>query len=360
MELKQIPLAQTHRELGARMATFAGFEMPIRYTSLVEEHMTVRERVGIFDVSHMGEFLITGAGALDLIQYTTCNDASKLSDGQAQYSCFINQQGGIIDDLLVYKIEQDHYLTVVNASNIDKDWEWLNQQNAFGATLTNLSPDICLFAVQGPLAAKTLQGLTEVALDSQKYYTFSIGTFAGVQDVIISATGYTGSGGYELYLPAKHAAKVWDAICEQGKSFGLKPIGLGARDTLRLEKGYCLYGNDLSDETTPLEAGLGWITKFSKSFVGADILQGQKEGGISKKLIGFTMEDRGIPRKDYRILDRSGDEIGVVTSGSQSPCLGIGIGMGYIRIENAGIDNEIFIEIRNKPVKAIIKKLPLV
>ena len=360
MEIKQIPLSDTHTKLGARMMDFAGFSMPIQYSSVIEEHMLVREKVGIFDVSHMGEFLISGPGALDLIQKTTCNDASKLTDGQAQYSCLINPEGGIIDDLLIYRINNEQYLTVVNASNIEKDWNWLNQQNSFGATLTNASDDFCLFAVQGPLSAQALQELTKLQLDSQKYYTFSVDTFAGVPEVIISATGYTGSGGFELYLPARHARSVWNHIMEAGKPFGLKPIGLGARDTLRLEKGYCLYGNDITDETTPLEAGLGWITKLNKNFIGSELLQQQKEKGITKKLVGFTMSERGIPRKDYRIVDPNGTGIGVVTSGSQSPCLGLGIGLGYVGTEHASAGQEIFIEIRNKPVKAIIQKLPFV
>ena len=360
MAMKQVPLADIHADLGARMVEFAGFEMPIRYTSLVEEHMTVREKVGIFDVSHMGEFLITGPGALELIQRTTCNDASTLTDGQAQYSCLINPQGGIIDDLLIYRVEQDHYMAVVNASNIEKDWEWFQQQSSNDVSLKNISENICLLAVQGPLAAKAIQGLTDIDLEAQKYYTFSIGTFAGIPEVIISATGYTGSGGFEIYLPAKFASQAWAQIMESGEPLGLKPIGLGARDTLRLEKGYCLYGNDINDQTTPLEAGLGWITKLHKSFVGSSILQEQKAKGITKKLVGFTMVEKGIPRKDYPIVDHSGTHIGVVTSGSQSPSLGIGIGLGYVTKEYAKPGQEIFIEIRNKSVKATVKKLPLV
>jgi len=360
MDLKQVTLAQTHSDLGARMVPFAGFEMPLRYTSVVEEHLAVREKAGIFDVSHMGEFLITGPGALDLIQKVTCNDAGKLSIGQAQYSCFTNPSGGIIDDLLVYRMAEDRYMAVVNASNIDKDWSWINRQSSQGATLSNVSDDTCLLAIQGPLALQAIQGLTAIDLTSQKYYTFSVGAFAGIPDVIISATGYTGSGGFELYLPAKHALKAWESIMEAGRSYGLKPIGLGARDTLRLEKGYCLYGNDINDNTTPLEAGLGWITRLNKEFIGSKSLSVQKENGVTRKLVGFVMVERGIPRKDYMILDQDGSEIGVVTSGSQSPCLETGIGLGYVSVEFSAPDQEIFIEIRNKPVKASVKKLPLV
>ena len=360
MELKQTPLAQIHQDAGARMVPFAGYEMPLRYSSVVEEHLNVREKVGVFDVSHMGEFLISGPQALALVQKTTSNDASVLEVGQAQYSCLPNANGGIIDDLLVYRIDQDRYMTVVNASNIEKDWNWLTQHNSMEANIENISESTALLAVQGPLASQALQPLTSVALGSINYYRFTIGEFAGIQEVIISATGYTGAGGFELYVPAAHASTVWNAVMEAGESFGIKPIGLGARDTLRLEKGYCLYGNDINDNTTPFEAGLGWITKFTKGFIGSESLQAQKEKGISKKLVGFVMVDRGIPRKDYRILDRLGDPVGVVTSGSQSPCLEKGIGLGYVQKRLAGADNEIFIEIRNKAVKAITKKLPLV
>ena len=360
MDLKQVALAQSHLELGARMVPFAGYEMPLRYTSVVEEHMTVREKTGMFDVSHMGEFIIDGPNSLALLQKITSNDVSKLSIGQAQYSCLPNHQGGIVDDLLIYRLDDNSYMAVVNASNIEKDWNWFNEHNSMGADLKNISDQTCLLAVQGPLAAETLQNLTEVDLASMKYYTFSVGTLADIQGVIISATGYTGSGGFELYLPSEHAAAVWQAIIVAGEPFGLKPIGLGARDTLRLEKGYCLYGNDINDETSPLEAGLGWITKFSKDFVGSQLLQEQKEQGITKKLVGFVMVERGIPRQDYRILDHNGSAIGMVTSGSQSPCLEKGIGLGYVPKDIASADNEIFIEIRNKPVKAVIKKLPLV
>jgi aminomethyltransferase len=360
MELKQTPLAQIHQDSGARMVPFAGYEMPLRYSSVVEEHLNVREKVGVFDVSHMGEFLISGPQALALVQKTTSNDASVLEVGQAQYSCLPNENGGIIDDLLVYRLDHDRYMTVVNASNIEKDWNWLTRNNTMEAKIENISESTALLAVQGPLASQALQPLTSVSLGSINFYRFTIGEFAGIQEVVISATGYTGAGGFELYVPAAHASTVWKAVMEAGESFGIKPIGLGARDTLRLEKGYCLYGNDINDHTTPFEAGLGWITKFTKHFIGSESLQAQKEKGISKKLVGFVMVDRGIPRKDYRILDRLGDPVGVVTSGSQSPCLEKGIGLGYVPKRLAAADNEIFIEIRNKSVKAITKKLPLV
>ena len=360
MNLKQVALAEIHKSLGARMVPFAGYNMPVRYSSLVDEHLTVRHKTGIFDVSHMGEFLIGGPGALELIQKTTSNDASKLSVGQAQYSCLPNHQGGIVDDLLVYRIKPDTYMVVVNASNIDKDWNWFNEQNTMKATLEDISDQTCLLAIQGPLSAEAIQGLTEVELSSLKYYTFTVGTFADVHEVIISATGYTGSGGFELYIPSDHATEIWEKIMEAGSPYGIKPIGLGARDTLRLEKGFCLYGNDIDDKTTPLEAGLGWITKFSKQFIGHEILQEQKQKGVSRKLVGFVMAERGIPRKDYRILDQHGNAIGIVTSGSQSPILENGIGLGYVSIDKSTAGNEIFIEIRSKSVKAIIKKLPLV
>ena len=360
MELKQTPLTQIHLDSGARMVEFAGYNMPIRYSSVVEEHMNVREKVGIFDVSHMGEFLISGPQALELIQKTTSNDAAALSIGQAQYSCIPNENGGIVDDLLIYRIDKNRYVAVVNASNIEKDWNWFNQYNTMNAQLENVSDSTALLAVQGPLATQALQALTSVDLSAINFYRFTIGRFADIDEVIISATGYTGSGGFELYVPAEHAPKVWKAIIEAGAEYGIKPVGLGARDTLRLEKGYCLYGNDINDSTSPLEAGLGWITKFTKEFVGAEILQAQKEKGIINKLVGFVMVERGIPRKDYRIVDSQGNPIGVVTSGSQSPCLEKGIGLGYVPKNMSTVDTEIFIEIRNKPVKATIKKIPLV
>ncbi len=360
MSLKQTPLASTHKALGARMVPFAGYDMPVRYTSLIEEHLAVRNKVGLFDVSHMGEFIVSGPSALELIQKTTSNDASKLAVGQAQYSCLPNAHGGIVDDLLVYRLEDSRYMLVVNASNIEKDYQWLTQHNTMGAELENVSDTLCLLAVQGPLASNTLQSLTSVDLNSLKYYTFTTGDFANVKNVIISATGYTGSGGFELYIPSQHSQFIWDKIMQSGKDFGLIPVGLGARDTLRLEKGYCLYGNDITDDTSPLEAGLGWITKFTKDFIGSGLLQEQKEKGVTRKLIGFVMDERGIPRKDYQITDMDGKVIGIVTSGTQSPCLDTGIGMGYVSIDYCGPGTDIYILIRNKSVKATIKKLPLV
>jgi len=360
MSLKQTPLAATHQALGARMVPFAGYEMPVRYTSVVEEHLAVRNKAGLFDVSHMGEFLVSGPQALDLIQLTTSNDASRLISGQAQYSCMTNPQGGIVDDLLVYKLADEQYMLVVNASNIDKDWNWLTDNNAMGATLENISDSICLLAVQGPEAARAIQALTAIDLQALKYYTFATAEFAGIPKVIISATGYTGSGGFELYLPANQAQNAWDQVMKHGHKYGLAPVGLGARDTLRMEKGYCLYGNDISDDTSPLEAGLGWITKLSKKFIGSEILQGQKEKGITRKLVGFVMEERGIPRTDYQITDADGQNIGIVTSGTQSPCLETGIGMGYVASERSTPGTQINIVIRNKTLVATIKKLPLV
>lgn len=342
------------------MVPFAGYNMPVRYSSVVEEHLTVRNKAGLFDVSHMGEFIISGRNALELIQKTTSNDASRLSIGQAQYSCLTNPHGGIVDDLLVYRIEESRFMLVVNASNIEKDWNWLIQQNSMGALLENISDETCLLAIQGPLATEAIQSLTNTDLSGLKYYTFTIDSFAGIPEVIISATGYTGSGGFELYIPAKHAQTAWNSIMKSGETVGIAPIGLGARDTLRLEKGYCLYGNDISDETNPLEAGLGWITKFNQDFVGSDVLKALKEKGLSKKLVGFVMNERGIPRKDYPIVNQQGSQIGIVTSGTQSPCLEAGIGLGYVSLEQSVPGNEIFILIRKKPVKATIKKLPLV
>lgn len=360
MDLKHIALNDTHLELGAKMMPFAGYNMPVRYSSGVEEHLAVRNNVGIFDVSHMGEFMVEGPHALNLLQKVTSNDVSKLVDGQAQYSCLPNEKGGIVDDLLVYRLDAEKYLLVVNASNIQKDWDWIASHNDVGARMTNISDEICLFAVQGPNANQALQSLTDHSLDDISFYRFVVGTFAGVNDVIISATGYTGSGGFELYVPANSAVEVWNKIMGAGSALDIKPIGLGARDTLRLEKGYCLYGNDINDSTSPLEAGLGWITKFTKDFVGKEVIQAQKEAGINKKLVGFVMEERGIPRQHYLIKDAQGTTIGEVTSGSQSPSLQQGIGLGYVNKPFAATDTEIFIEIRNKLVKAIIKKLPLV
>jgi aminomethyltransferase len=360
MDLKYIPLNDIHVKLGGKMVPFAGYNMPVRYSSDIEEHMTVRKGVGVFDVSHMGEFTVKGPKALDLIQSVTSNDASKLVDGQAQYSCLPNGKGGIVDDLIVYKIKDNDYLIVVNASNIEKDWNWISQHNSMGAEMKNISDDICLFAVQGPKAVATLQKLTKTDLSAIKYYHFAIGEFAGVQNVIMSNTGYTGAGGFEIYVNKSFAEKVWNAIFEAGKEFDIKPIGLGARDTLRLEMGFCLYGNDIDDTTSPLEAGLGWITKFTKNFTDSDKLKKQKEEGLKKKLVGFKMIDKGIPRHDYQIKNANGEVIGKVTSGTMSPMLNVGIGLGYVATESSSPGSEIFIDVRGKNLKAQVSKLPLV
>lgn len=356
----KVPLSNLHESLGAKMVPFAGFYMPVRYSSDLEEHHTVRNGVGVFDVSHMGEFRLKGAQALDLIQLVCSNDASTLTNGKIQYSCMPNDKGGIVDDLLVYKIEEAEYLLVVNAGNIQKDWDWIVAQNNFEVQMTNESADWCLFAVQGPKAAEALQRLTAVALAEMEYYTFEIADFAGVPNIIISATGYTGAGGFEIYVPNAQAEAVWKKIFEAGADFGIKPIGLGARDTLRLEMGYCLYGNDIDATTSPLEAGLGWITKLNKRCINYEFLAKQKEEGVSRKLVGFRMIDRGIPRGHYEILDANNLVIGMVTSGTQSPTLGIGIGMGYVTTSNTGIGNEIFISVRGKSLKAEVVKLPFV
>lgn len=342
------------------MVPFAGYNMPVRYSSDIEEHMTVRNGVGVFDVSHMGEFLLQGPEALDLIQRVTSNDASKLVDGQAQYSCLPNETGGIVDDLIVYKIKDNDYMLVVNASNIEKDWNWISKFNSKGVSMKNISDDICLFAVQGPKAIATLQKLTKVDLSSIKYYHFTKGEFAGAKDVILSNTGYTGAGGFEIYVDKSQAEKTWAAIFEAGKEFNIKPIGLGARDTLRLEMGFCLYGNDIDDTTSPIEGGLGWITKFSKPFTNAVAIKNQKETGIKRKLVGFKMVDRGIPRHDYIIKAADGHAIGKVTSGTMSPMLGIGVGLGYVTIDHASPGSEIFIDVRGKALKASVSKLPFI
>jgi aminomethyltransferase len=342
------------------MVPFAGYNMPVRYSSDIEEHMTVRNGVGVFDVSHMGEFTIKGPQALDLIQRVTSNDASKLVDGQAQYSSLPNETGGIVDDLIIYKVKDNDYLVVVNASNIEKDWNWISKFNSKGADMKNISDDICLFAVQGPKATDVLQKLTRADLKSIKYYHFAIGEFAGIPNVIISNTGYTGAGGFEIYVNKQHAEKTWNAIFDAGKDVGIKPIGLGARDTLRLEMGFCLYGNDIDDSTSPLEAGLGWITKFTKDFTNSASLKKQKEEGVKRKLVGFKMVDKGIPRHDYQIKNAQGNVIGKVTSGTMSPLLGIGIGLGYVTIESANPGSEIFIDVRGKNLKAQVSKLPLI
>ncbi|GET26225.1 glycine cleavage system aminomethyltransferase GcvT [Prolixibacter sp. NT017] len=360
--MKRTAFFDIHNSNGAKIVEFAGFEMPIEYSGIKDEHMTVRNGVGVFDVSHMGEFWVTGPQALAFIQKVTSNDASKLAPGQAQYSCLPNGKGGIVDDLLVYCFEPEKYLLVVNAANIDKDWQWLVSQNTEEAEMLNASDEISQLAIQGPKATGILQKLTNVDLSSIKFYTFTVGEFAGVPDVIISATGYTGAGGFELYFNNKDAEAIWNAIFEAGKEEGIKPIGLGARDTLRLEMGYCLYGNDIDDTTSPIEAGLGWITKFTdeKNFIDKDVLIRQKEEGVTRRLRGFEMIDRGIPRHGYEIVNEDDEVIGEVTSGSMSPVRGIGIGMGYVKTGYTKFGTEIFIRVRNKKLKAKVVKLPFI
>ncbi|MCE6988223.1 glycine cleavage system aminomethyltransferase GcvT [Dyadobacter sp. CY323] len=358
--MKTVPLHQVHVELGAKIVPFAGFEMPVRYSSDLDEHHAVRNNVGIFDVSHMGEFSIKGPKALDLIQKVTSNDAAALFDGKVQYSYLPNATGGVVDDLLVYRIAEDDYFLVVNASNIEKDWNWIQSQNSEGAFMEDLSDSLCLFAVQGPNATATLQKLTEVDLSTMDYYTFKIGEMAGISNVIISATGYTGAGGFEIYVKNEDAESVWKSIFEAGEEFGIKPVGLGARDTLRLEKGFCLYGNDIDDTTSPLEAGLGWVTKFTKDFINSEGLKKQKEEGIKRKLVGFEMIDRGIPRGHYELTDYEGNKLGEVTSGTQSPTLQKGIGMGYVPTAFSKPDTEIFVKVRDKLLKAKTVKMPFV
>lgn len=357
METKKIPLNDLHEQLGGKMTPFAGFNMPVRYSSDKEEHITVREGVGVFDVSHMGEFMLRGPHALDLIQWVTSNDASKIINGQAQYSCLPNDKGGIVDDLLVYRFSEEKYMLVVNASNIEKDWNWIKSQDKWGVEMEDVSDDLVLLAVQGPKAVDALQKLTEVNLSEVKFYHFKAAFLAGYE-MIISATGYTGSGGFELYINKEDALDVWNKIFEAGEEFGIKPIGLGARDTLRLEKGFCLYGNDITDETSPLEAGLGWVTNFTKEFVNSENLQAQKEAGVERKLVGFEMIERGIPRHDYELADLDGNIIGKVTSGTMSPSLNKGIGMGYVTKENSKADTEINVIIRDKPVRAKVVRPP--
>lgn len=356
--MKNTALTHIHESLGAKMVPFAGFNMPVQYEGVNIEHETVRNGVGVFDVSHMGEFMLKGENALALIQKVTSNDASKLVDGKAQYSCLPNNEGGIVDDLIIYKIADNHYMLVVNASNIEKDWNWISAHNDLGVEMENLSDAYSLLAIQGPKAAEAMQSLTTVDLSNMGYYTFQIGEFAGVQDVIISATGYTGSGGFEIYFKNENAITIWAKVFEAGAAFGIKPIGLAARDTLRLEMGFCLYGNDINDTTSPLEAGLGWITKFDKEFTNSENLKKQKEEGVSRKLVGFELTERGIPRHDYEIVDANENVIGIVTSGTQSPSLGKGIGLGYVPTAYAAVDSEIFIRIRNKDVAAKVVKLP--
>ncbi|MFC3199683.1 glycine cleavage system aminomethyltransferase GcvT [Parapedobacter deserti] len=358
--VKNTALTDTHIALGAKMVPFAGFNMPVQYSGINDEHETVRKGVGVFDVSHMGEFILKGDRALDLVQKISSNDASRLYDGKVQYAYIPNETGGIVDDFLVYRIDEKTYFLVVNASNIQKDWDWISRHNTYGVTMKNISDETSLFAVQGPKAADALAALTDIDLATMEYYTFNKGVFAGVDNVLVSATGYTGAGGFEVYVSNKDAKKVWEAIFEAGAPYGIKPIGLGARDTLRLEMGFCLYGNDIDDTTSPLEAGLGWVTKFTKDFVNAEGLKKQKEAGLQNKLVGFEMVERGIPRHGYEILDEHGNPIGRVTSGTQSPTLRKSIGLGYVAIEHAKEGNEIYIGIRDSKVKAVVVKPPFV
>lgn len=356
--MKNTALTHIHESLGAKMLPFAGYNMPITYEGVNAEHETVRNSVGVFDVSHMGEFLLSGPKALDLIQKITTNDASMLTIGRAQYSCFPNNEGGIVDDLIIYKMKEEQYLLVVNASNIEKDWEWISKHNDLGVDMRNVSDDYSLLAIQGPKAVEAMQPLSSIDLASIKYYHFEVGDFAGFDNVIISATGYTGSGGFEIYCKNDQAEAIWNKVFEAGSSYGIKPIGLAARDTLRLEMGFCLYGNDINDTTSPLEAGLGWITKFNKEFVNSENLKKQKEEGVSKKLIGFELTDRGVPRHDYEIVDKDGNAIGVVTSGTMAPSLNKGIGLGYVDTEFSAPETEIFIRIRKNDVAAKVVKTP--
>ncbi|MEQ1676764.1 MAG: glycine cleavage system aminomethyltransferase GcvT [Chitinophagaceae bacterium] len=368
MTIKNTPFTGKHIALGAKMAAFAGYNMPISYTGINEEHAAVRKNAGVFDVSHMGEFILKGQNALDLIQRVTSNDAAKLKNGQAQYSCLPNETGGIVDDLLVYCIEENNptagragvYMLVVNASNIEKDWNWIQKHNNKGVEMHNISDKTCLLAIQGPNATKILQPLTDMDILNLKYYTFTKGTFAGVENVLVSATGYTGAGGVEIYFEDTNGAadKIWETLFAAGSPQGLKPIGLGARDTLRLEMGFCLYGNDIDDTTSPIEAGLGWITKFTKDFTSKEIFAQQKTEGVDRKLVGFEMIEKGIPRQGYEIKDYAGETIGHVTSGTQSPSLGKAIGMGYVRKTYASIDSEIFIKVRDKLLQAKVSKIP--
>lgn len=356
--MKELVLNDIHITLGAKMVEFAGYSMPVQYSGVNAEHLNVRSNVGVFDVSHMGEFLVKGEGALALIQKVTSNDPSILINGQVQYSCMPNDKGGIVDDLLIYRISDIEYMLVVNASNIDKDWAWINSLNDTGAELINVSDSYSLFAVQGPKATEALQSLTSVDLKSMKYYTFSIDTFGGVDDVIISATGYTGAGGFEIYVKNENAIEVWNAIMKAGEYLGIAPAGLASRDTLRLEMGYCLYGNDIDDTTSPIEAGLGWITKLGTDFTNVQEFRKQKENGVVKKLVAFELLERGIPRKDYLICNSNDDVVGSVTSGTMSPSLKKAIGMGYVVKELSKVGTEVFIKIRNKNIKAKVVRLP--
>ncbi|HOV12024.1 MAG TPA: glycine cleavage system aminomethyltransferase GcvT [Bacteroidales bacterium] len=358
--MKSTAFCKIHEAAGAKMVEFAGFYMPIQYEGLIIEHENVRKALGVFDVSHMGEFWVEGPKALEFVQYVTSNDASKLVDGKVQYSCFPNGQGGIVDDLLVYRFGPEKYLLVVNAANIDKDWAWVNKNNSLGVKLTNASDETSQLAIQGPLALKAMQKLTDTSVTDMEYYTFKVLKFAGVDNVIFSTTGYTGSGGCEIYFPNQYAELMWNAVMEAGKEFGIKPTGLAARDTLRLEMGFCLYGNDINDTTAPIEAGLGWITKFTdeKNFIDKDYNLKLKTEGVSRKLVGFEMIDRGIPRHYYEICDADGNKIGEVTSGTMAPSLQKNIGMGYVKTAFSKLDSEIYIKIREKLIKAKVVKMP--
>ena len=356
--MKNTALTHIHENLSAKMLPFAGYNMPITYEGVNAEHETVRNGVGVFDVSHMGEFLLSGPNALALIQKVTSNDASVLTVGRAQYSCLPNHDGGIVDDLIIYKMKEEQYLLVVNASNIEKDWNWISGLNDLDVDMRNISDDYSLLAIQGPKAVEAMQPLTSVNLSEIKYYHFEVADFAGFEHVIISATGYTGSGGFEIYCKNDQAEEIWNKVFETGAAFGIKPIGLAARDTLRLEMGFCLYGNDISDTTSPLEAGLGWITKFNKDFTNSENLKKQKEAGVSRKLVGFELTERGVPRHDYEIVDADGTVIGIVTSGTMAPSLNKGIGLGYVTTEHSAVDSDIFIRIRKNDVAAKVVKLP--
>jgi len=359
MLLKHTAFTKIHESIGGKMVPFAGFYMPVQYEGVSTEHETVRTGVGVFDVSHMGEFWVKGPEALNFVQWVTSNDASKLEDGKVQYTCFPNDKGGIVDDLLVYKIDDYTYMLVVNAANIDKDWEWVNRQNKFAATLYNASEETSQLAIQGPLALKAMQKLTDTPILGMEYYTFKKVTFAGVKDVILSTTGYTGAGGCEIYFTSKDE-HIWKAVFEAGAEFGIKPIGLGARDTLRLEMGFCLYGNDIDDTTSPIEAGLGWITKFTdeKDFINKAELLLQKKEGVQRKLVGFELTDKGIPRHGYDIVDAAGNKIGIVTSGTMGPSIKKAVGMGYVPAGLSKEGSEIYISIRDKVLKAKVVKLP--
>ncbi len=356
--MKNTALTHIHESLGAKMVPFAGYLMPVQYEGINLEHETVRKGVGVFDVSHMGEFLIEGPDALELIQRISSNDAEKLKVGDAQYSCMPNEQGGIVDDMIVYRVKEHTYLLVVNASNIQKDWEWISKHNRQNADMKDISDAYSLLAIQGPKAVEAMQSLTSVDLSQIAFYKFKVADFAGIDHVIISATGYTGSGGFEIYCKNSEVEQIWNKVFEAGAPFGIKPIGLAARDTLRLEMGYCLYGNDIDETTSPIEAGLGWITKFTKSFVNSEALKNQKEEGVTRRLRAFELETRGIPRQGYDILNEAGEKIGTVTSGTMSPSLKKGIGMGYVNTSHTKFGSRIFIEIRNKPVPAVVVKLP--